>query len=68
MLTEGELGGSTSPYNHTHTEGGVQVLVRSREDTPPADTHTHGGWGPGAEEELGGTLPCPNTEGMGSRC
>ena len=41
MLTEGELGGSTSPYNHTHTEGGVQVLVRSREDTPPADTHTH---------------------------
>ena len=42
---EEELGGSPSPPNHTHTEGGVQVLVRSWEDTPRPDTHTHTGGG-----------------------
>lgn len=44
----------------------IQVLVGSQEDHPPPPTHTHRGWGPGAEEELGGSPSPPNhthTEG-----
>ena len=40
---------------HTHIGVGVQVLRRSWEEHSPAPTQR--GWGPGADEELGGSPP-----------